>query len=106
MTSVDWLWAGGFAAGAFSLVILLCIWAKAGLLPEEHVGHIHLTKTRVGHVHSPIFRTPVNISLHGTETAVFDIRLIGMSLMDFDHHGHGHSRRLEFESRPANLQRL
>eukprot|EP00929_Paragymnodinium_shiwhaense_P084605 TRINITY_DN45256_c0_g1_i1.p1 TRINITY_DN45256_c0_g1~~TRINITY_DN45256_c0_g1_i1.p1 ORF type:complete len:951 (-),score=235.99 TRINITY_DN45256_c0_g1_i1:283-3135(-) len=106
MEQQDYAWAGGFCVTAFAIVIILCIWSSFGLLPEEHVGHVHLTKTRVGHVHAPIFRTPVNITLHGTETSVFDIRLIGMSLQDFSALGHGHSRRLAWEQKQTGFRRL
>eukprot|EP00928_Gymnodinium_smaydae_P012532 TRINITY_DN14541_c0_g1_i1.p1 TRINITY_DN14541_c0_g1~~TRINITY_DN14541_c0_g1_i1.p1 ORF type:complete len:1070 (+),score=174.52 TRINITY_DN14541_c0_g1_i1:355-3210(+) len=81
--------SAGFCVGSFGTVIALCMWSLNGLLPQEHIGHVHMTKTRVGHIHSPIFSTPAMISLHGTSTAVFDVRIIGMALHDFANHGDG-----------------
>jgi len=105
---LDKVVAGFFGVGSMGLVIVLCIWADSGLLPTEHIGHVHSTKTRVGHVHSPIFVTPATISLHGTESEVFDVRIIGMAMADFSGHGQGHGaseHRLLSEIAPTTAWR-
>mmetsp|Transcript_20650 Transcript_20650/g.57559 ORF Transcript_20650/g.57559 Transcript_20650/m.57559 type:complete len:803 (+) Transcript_20650:102-2510(+) len=88
----NWVFASMFLFGSIAIVITLIVWSKKGLLPQEHIGHVHSTKTRVGHVHSPIYLTPALIDLHGVEKEVFDVRIIGMALADFG--AEAHERRL------------
>jgi len=76
-------------------VAAMCVWSQEGLLPQDHLGHVHKTKKRVGHVHSPIYTAPAHVELHGTQSEVFDVRLIGMSMADHaGSHGLGHSEFL------------
>jgi len=101
MEQTDWIFTGMVGFLAFGLVLIMCVWAKAGLMEEDHIGHLHSLISRVGHMHSPIFSTPQTISLHGTEKRIFDVRIIGMALADFSHISHGAGHRRLDGSRPA-----
>lgn len=83
------------------LVAVLCVWAQNGLLPEDHVGHIHSTKTRVGHVHAPLLSAPADLALTtGTGREVFDVRIIAESTQDWSHKAHGRRLGQKLDSRP------
>jgi len=97
----DKLLALGVLFMSVAVVIVLCVWSKNGLLGEDHIGHSIITKSRVGHMHSPMYNTPALIALSGTEKKFFEVRFIGMATKDFtqfDHH-----RRLEAVASPRDL---
>eukprot|EP00929_Paragymnodinium_shiwhaense_P016032 TRINITY_DN124159_c0_g1_i1.p1 TRINITY_DN124159_c0_g1~~TRINITY_DN124159_c0_g1_i1.p1 ORF type:complete len:784 (+),score=130.18 TRINITY_DN124159_c0_g1_i1:81-2354(+) len=102
MTKATWLFSGLIGLVSVTLVGILITWSHHGLVPEDHIGRAHYLKTRVGHIHSPIFATPATISLAGAGKEVFDVRLILGSAADFGgtSHGHGHGHG------PASLQQL
>eukprot|EP00929_Paragymnodinium_shiwhaense_P023207 TRINITY_DN14594_c0_g1_i1.p1 TRINITY_DN14594_c0_g1~~TRINITY_DN14594_c0_g1_i1.p1 ORF type:complete len:766 (+),score=83.31 TRINITY_DN14594_c0_g1_i1:45-2342(+) len=86
MTRKDWIGAAILSGLSILLVVILIVWSYNGLVPADHIGRSHYLKTRVGHIHSPIFATPVNISLSGAGKEVFDVRLVAMSTNDFSTH--------------------
>eukprot|EP00929_Paragymnodinium_shiwhaense_P044706 TRINITY_DN22925_c0_g1_i2.p1 TRINITY_DN22925_c0_g1~~TRINITY_DN22925_c0_g1_i2.p1 ORF type:complete len:776 (-),score=166.16 TRINITY_DN22925_c0_g1_i2:408-2735(-) len=83
MTGPDWVKTGIIACLSIALVGILMAWSENGLMPEDHIGRSHYLKTRVGHIHAPIFATPVNISLHGAGKEVFDVRMVVGATADF-----------------------
>eukprot|EP00929_Paragymnodinium_shiwhaense_P084607 TRINITY_DN45256_c0_g3_i1.p1 TRINITY_DN45256_c0_g3~~TRINITY_DN45256_c0_g3_i1.p1 ORF type:complete len:794 (-),score=112.19 TRINITY_DN45256_c0_g3_i1:564-2642(-) len=88
MTKGTWLFAAVVGLISIALVGLLITWSHNGLVPEDHIGRAHYLKTRVGHIHSPIYATPATISLKGAGKEVFDVRLIVGSSADFAEHSH------------------
>jgi len=90
---------GGVMFLSLLCVVILCVWAKNGMMGEEHIGHSVTVKSRVGHMHSPMYITPANIALTGTMKQFFEIRLIGMATKDFSKFD-SHHRRLDAVSSP------
>jgi len=103
----DWMETGFIAFLAVAVVIIMTIWAQMGLLGDDHLGHHITVKTRAGHMTSPMYVTPADISLEGTEGALkefFEVRLILMAAKDFsqaDHHRRLEALRARWRPRPA-----
>lgn len=81
LTPRDWVITGITGFLALTVVIIMCVWSRAGLL-AEHPGHYIASEGRPGGVEASLYMTPTLVNLHGTETQFFEVRLIGNAVRD------------------------
>jgi len=92
----DWVQTAIIGFLSLVTVIATCVWSQEGLLAgSDHLGHAVTANTRAGHVHAALYSTPAAISLQGTETEYFEVRLIAMAAMDFSQPSSHHRRLAE-----------
>lgn len=82
LTPRDWIITGITGFLALSVVIIMCVWSKAGLMAKHAGAHSIASEGRPGEVEGSIYRTPVTINLAGTEHDFFEVRLIGGAIRD------------------------
>jgi len=92
LTSKDWAYTGLTAFLSLAVVIIMCVWSQGGLMAKHRGVHTLASEQRPGEVEGSLYRTPVTVNLPGTETAFFEVRLIGGAIRNFSQPAAGHRR--------------